>query len=190
MTCDDYLSVLATAPVNELGKNHLREHAAGCPYCERVTRVVVEREWELVAAFESVYSNTPAAVTADIARTTARRRLVDRMYSITLAILLAGTAWFAATRLVFRGRADGPAVAPVAEEVFMVRCLSSAQVVALSRHYLGRTGLAIYAGEPPRAVLTVRATPAQIEEVRSMLNRFDGSAQSSCPPAVASPLPR
>ena len=44
MNCDTYLSMLETLPVEELAYGGAREHAANCRDCDRVTRVVAERE--------------------------------------------------------------------------------------------------------------------------------------------------
>ena len=48
MTCDDYLALLESLPVEELRYGAAREHATICPECSRVTRVVVEREQKRV----------------------------------------------------------------------------------------------------------------------------------------------
>ena len=95
MTCDEYLSILATASVNQLGESHLREHANECRWCERVTHVVADRESNLVTAFQNVYSNMPAAVTADMALTAVRRRRMVWLFDTVLAIVIAIAMWFA-----------------------------------------------------------------------------------------------
>ena len=95
MTCDEYLSILATASVDQLGESHLREHANECGWCERVTHVVADRESNLVTAFQNVYSNMPAAVTADMALTAVRRRRIVWLFDIALAIAIAIALWFA-----------------------------------------------------------------------------------------------
>lgn len=95
MTCDEYLSVLATASVDRLGEPHLREHADECRWCKRVTHVVAERESDLVAAFRNVSSSMPAAVTADMTLTAVRRRRIVLLFDIALAIVIAIAIWIA-----------------------------------------------------------------------------------------------
>ena len=44
MNCDTYLAMLETLPVEELAYGSAHDHAAGCRECDRITRVVAERE--------------------------------------------------------------------------------------------------------------------------------------------------
>jgi hypothetical protein len=187
MTCDEYLAIVATAPVGEMGESHLREHAVGCHWCNQVTRVVVDRESSLIAAFESVSSRTAPAVTVNVAVQAWRRRRVALLVDVTLAIAIAVTMWFATADKRARDSGDSTAGEPVVEEVFMIRCLSSAQAGALTRLHLGPQGIAAYTGEPPRAVLTVRAPFAQIEELRAVMSQYEGAGGSACPTPVAPP---
>lgn len=114
MTCDEYLSILATVSVDQLGESHLREHANACRWCKRVTHVVADRESSLVAAFENVYSNMPAAVTADMALTAVRRRRIVLLFDIALAIAIAVAMWFATAdvRVDRSGEGRGVELAP------------------------------------------------------------------------------
>ena len=180
MNCEQYLSVLATVSIDELREPHLRHHAEGCPSCGRVTEMVTERERHLVAAFDSVYPRTPAAAIAHAALATPRHPRIDWTYTTTLAMALAATAWVTVVMLTSRGSPEPASAEPVAEEVFTIRCLSAVQAGALVRQAVGRTGTVYYAGEPPRAVLTVRATKPQIEHVRSILDRYEGAEHARC----------
>ena len=95
MTCDEYLSFLANASVDQLGELHLREHANECRWCKRVTQVVADRQSNLVTAFRDVSSSMPAAVTADMALTAVRRRRIVWLFDLVLAIVIAIAMWFA-----------------------------------------------------------------------------------------------
>jgi hypothetical protein len=193
MTCDEYLSMLATGSVKELVKDRPGEHAAGCPHCERATRVVMTRESNLVAAFENVYSNTPASVTADVALAKSRQRDFGRMYFITWAIasaiVVAIVVWFAASRVHFARPGDDATVAPVAEQAFLLRCLSPGQAAELLRPYLGPDGmLRISVGAP--GVLTIRATQDRLRKAKSILNRYEHSPDGVCPAQAAPAVTR
>lgn len=185
MTCDEYLAVLATAPVEELARNRGHEHTATCVDCERVTRVVVEREWHLATTLDDLYSNRPPAVTAANAIAMSRQRRVQHWFWFTVAAAVAG-AVLVSTMLFPRTEAAIAAQSQV-EQMFLLRCLSAAQAGALTRPLLAPDGMSIFSGEPGVGVFTVRGSQEQLEKVRTMLDRYEGAAPAACPSGVAVP---
>lgn len=85
---------LETLPVEELAYGRLREHATGCHECNRVTRVVAEREHNMRMAFGELRSSVPAAQTAASVRRTSRRRKVARYTDIGFAVATVATVLF------------------------------------------------------------------------------------------------
>ena len=94
MNCDDYLSMLAKLPVENLAHLHARDHAAGCRDCDRVTRVVIEHERNMLTAFGELDSSVPAAQTASSALVSSRRRRVARYYEMGLGIATVAIALY------------------------------------------------------------------------------------------------
>jgi len=86
------------------------------------------------------------------------------------------------------GRTFPPAAsgttAPMIEEAIQLRCLSAGQAAALIRPHLNlRTNTIVYSAGAP-GVLTIRATAAQIQNVKSVLDQYESSPPGS--PACAS----
>ena len=77
MNCNEYLAMLSTLPVEELDYGSVRAHAAECRDCDRVTRVVVERERSMLVAYGDLNSATSAMqVALNAYALSNRRRLV------------------------------------------------------------------------------------------------------------------
>ena len=120
MSCDDYLSMLATLPVDELAYGRAREHAAGCRHCDRVTRVVAERERNMLMAFDDLQSSVPAAQAAAAALATSRRREVAFYSEIGLGIALVSTVLYLLISRLVPGPSS-PAMVRLAATPFPVR---------------------------------------------------------------------
>jgi hypothetical protein len=194
MNCDEYLARLSTASLDEVDDRDVRAHAAGCAECTRVTIVVAERERHRRDAFASVYANTPARVISDAALASNDERWRDRRFALLFGLAVAGVMVFAVPRFHFGARDAAPAsaaaTAPTVEEAFLLRCLSSEQAAALVRPHLRTREASVTMNARAPGVLTVRATPAQIAEVRALLERDDGPIMPSCmsvQPATKSP---
>lgn len=182
MTCDEYLSILAATPVGALRPSRLPEHAATCPHCQRATRLVMEREGNLVGLDEDLFSYAPSVVPPAAALTASRHRYVDRMYRLGVGILIAATfAFVAAKWVVIRTPADPEAIAAtMAEQAFLVQCLSAPEVGALVRPLLAPAGMMTYTGGPGRGVVTVRGTPAELRAVNAAFERAEQQGRYAC----------
>ena len=91
MNCDTYLSMLATLPIEELGYDDAREHAARCHDCNRVTRVVAERERNMLVAFGELYPSVPAGSIATRAIVLSRRRRIAFYCRLGLGVAAAAS---------------------------------------------------------------------------------------------------
>ena len=105
-----------------------------------------------------------------------RRRSWKWPVAATVAALLTVTT-FGVSRLF------PPAGSPagMVEESLLLQCLAPAEAVELIRPLLGHPSntLVISPEHAPR-VLTIRATPTQIREVKSLLERYEGEGSPAC----------
>jgi len=167
MTCDDYLSMLETLPVGDLNYGEAREHVATCRDCNRVTRVVAERERNMIGAYGELYPSASAVTVAERAILTSRRRRVALFYRAALGVAAAAVLAFVAvarfrTRLV-------PAM--VARQNFMVRWCNADQVAAMLDGNLSPA--AAITIRPGTSVLQVTGRPSDLRVVRAMLDQYD-----------------
>jgi hypothetical protein len=73
------------------------------------------------------------------------------------------------------------AAAPMVEEAFVLRCLSPGEAAELVRPLLHlRTNTVVYSPTHAPRVLTIRATAAQIQNVRSVLDQHEGAGAPAC----------
>src|SRR5262245_26038318 len=127
MNCNEYLSLLATLPVDELTHGPAREHSAFCQDCDRVTREVASFEQTTRRAFDDARSSLPAALIAVHTLETSRRRGIVRYFKVAAGIAMAAAVLFVVTLRV----SPRPARVPVASETFRLQCLSGEQAAVL-----------------------------------------------------------
>jgi hypothetical protein len=175
MNCDTYLSMLATVPVEELEFGDPREHATHCRDCDRVTRVVAERERNMLMAYGELYPARSAAPITARALMMSRRRRIATYYRIGLAIATALTLLF----LVLSRRVLPSSTGGISE-VFRFQCLSPEQAVELLRP-IRSPGVSVMI-PPNTTVSTIRVTAsaAEMEQVRSLLDRYDTPVATQC----------
>ena len=110
----------------------------------------------------------------------ARRRTWTLAAAPVMALIAMGPLGVAGAR-------SDAAGAPMIERAFLVRCLSADQAAALIRPVLDLpTNTVVVSPARATGVFTVRATSAQFENVRSVLDPYEGAG--SCPrtpPATA-----
>lgn len=187
MTCDDYLSMLETLPVQELAYGEAREHAAYCADCNRVTRVVAARERNMTLAYESAYPSASAVTVAERAIVTARRQRLAFYYRAALGVAAAAViALFVVTRRMPAHAAAGVALL----EKFNLQCLSPEQAGELLRQGIPDAERVVLRARPPLAVIEVGGSDEQIRVARSIIDRFDNSGGAKCLAQVIVPTLR
>jgi hypothetical protein len=93
-----------------------------------------------------------------------------------LAAVIAVMIVVGASGIMLR-RTPPVSAAPIVEEAFLLRCLSPGQAAELIRPLLRLAeNSVVYSSEHAPRVLTVGATPAQMRDVRSLLDRYEGPA--------------
>ena len=193
MTCDDYLSMLETLPVQELAFGEAREHAAYCADCNRVTRVVAARERNMTLAYESAYPSASAVTVAERAIASARRQRIAFYYRAALGIAaVVVIALFVVTRRI---PVDVAQKHPAFLEHFNLQCLSPDQAGVLLRQEIPDGDRVMIRSRGPVAVIEVGGSEEQIRVARSVIDRLDNSAIAKCDarvvvPARAVPLRR
>jgi len=182
MNCNDYLAMLETLPVEELAYGHAREHAAQCRDCDRVTRVVAERERNMRLAFDDVQSFLPSAQVAVHALERSRRQRIARFYQWGLGIAMAASLpLFVVTRRI------RPSIARAGvTETFRLQCLSPDQAAEVIRPYISPAGR-IWIPPNSLGLITVQTFPQEMQKARSVLDRYDNPSESRCAVGISVP---
>lgn len=182
MKCDDYLSMLATLPVEELAYGSAREHATGCRDCDRVTRVVAEREHNMLMAYGDIHSSVPAEETTASVLRASRRRKVALYTNIGFGIAMVASVLFVRSRVE-----PAPSPAATVSETFRLQCLSPEQAAEVLRPHIQATGRISFRPNSPLGIITVEASPEEMATARSVLDRYDSPTQSQCAVQVTVP---
>jgi hypothetical protein len=179
MTCDDYLAMLETLPVGELTYGEAREHSAVCHDCNRVTRVVAERERNMIVAYGDLAPSTAAMAVAGSAMATARRRRVASLYRIGLSIIAAAIVGIIVTSRVVPARAARVArPTPLIEQRFLLRCLTGDAAAEIVRANVPDPSRTVVKAPPSGTMLIVASTPRTMQIVRSILDQYDNQCGS------------
>lgn len=166
MNCDTYLQMLETLPVNELAYGDAAYHAANCRDCDRVTRVVAERERNMLLAYGTITAPVSTGPLAAHAIELSRRRRVAFYYRFALAVaaVVCVLAFVMMRRITPR-----PAFGRVSE-TFRLHCLTGDEAAALLRTTL-----------PPNTMLSVRGrilrvggtSDAEMQPAKALLDRYE-----------------
>jgi hypothetical protein len=177
VTCDDYLAMLETLPVEDLVHGEARDHAAECRDCNRVTRVVMERERSMIMAYGDVYPSAPAATVAATAVLAARRRRVAFFSRMALGIAAA-----VAVAVVAVSRVAGPPPHSLVTARLSLHCLSQDQALELILPYIDESNSVSFFERP--STVRIMAPGPKVQAVRAAL---DQAGQSMCPALMAPP---
>ena len=134
-------------------------------------------------AFDAALAELQDSRTASLpdVRETPRRR--SRMWALTAAV--AALIAVGALRRSQPAPAGDAAVpgGPIVEEAILLRCLSPGEAAELVRPLLGlRSNSVVYSPAHAPRVLTIRATPAQLQKVKSVLEKHEGAGAPTCAP--------
>lgn len=82
--------------------------------------------------------------------------------------------------------AAAPLAGPMVEEAFLLRCLAPGETAELIRPLLRhRANSVVYSPAHAPRVLTIRATPTQMQNVRTVLDRYAEAGSPACAPGAA-----
>ena len=172
MNCETYLSILATLPIDELTHGDARAHVATCRDCDRVSRVVAERERNMLMAFGELYPPTPADRVASRAVEISLRRRIGRYYRIGLGVV--GGAMLLS---IFAVRRVVP-TNPMVNETLRLQCLSPDQAIEIVGP--GSKNMVVYAGPTAPNVINIAAPAAELTRIRALMDVYDNPAASQC----------
>jgi hypothetical protein len=185
MNCETYLSILETLHVEELAYGGAHDHAAICRDCDRVTRVVVERERNMRMAYGDLYVPGSAEQIAARAIVTSRRRTVALYYRIGLGVATAATILF----MIMSRQTTGLLPIATVSETFRLQCLSPEQAAEVLRPHIPPTVSLVIRPNSQLGLIKIGASPEEMEHVRSVLDRYDTPAVSQCAVKVTVPKP-
>lgn len=134
-------------------------------------------------AFDAALAELHGTGQARVPAVSGRLRRRPRTWALAAGLAaLIGAGALAVTQT----RVPAGAAAPVVEEAFLLRCLSPGEAAELIRPLLTlpTNGIVYSPAHAPR-VLTVRATPAQIQNARSVLDRYESAGSPACAPGPA-----
>jgi len=173
MNCDTYLQMLETLPVDELAYGDAAHHAANCRDCDRVTRVVAERERNMLLAYGSITPPVPTGPLAAHAVELSRRRRVAFFYRVALcAAAVASVLMFVMTRRVI------PAHARSNVTFVRLQCLSPGQAFDILKPSLPEdVGISSVASS---SLLRIIASEKEAARIRAVLRLYDNSEMSQC----------
>jgi hypothetical protein len=183
MTCDECLSILATTAVSELGQSsRALRHGDTCQDCARIITLVKNGEHDLAYALADASSRLPAGHVAADAIRLARRRHVKRLITASLSVVAAITVWVTWLQVIEPALQKTAVIAGtnLRTETIALKCLSPTQAGDLISPYVRSSGSAYYPGKGGLDVITVRATPKELQEVKRMVGQFDKSQGSAC----------
>jgi hypothetical protein len=129
------------------------------------------------AALAELQGESASRALASEASPRGRGRVLTLVLAATL-LIAAGA--FAVKRTVVPTGAGAGANVTAVEEAFLLRCLSGNEAAELVRPLLSREHTtALVRATAPR-VLTIRATPEQLREVRALLEQHEGTGSTAC----------
>ncbi len=191
MTCQECLAAVTTASLQEIQSDaQIRKHWEECQDCSRVVTLLAAGEHDLAALLAEHSSTKLPSQTAETAISRAKRQRMGVVLSGVFAILLAATIWIAWVRVVVpsaRATADMTTNHQLTETLAL-KCLSPEQAGELISPYVRANGSLYYLPKSPLKVITVRATADEMNNVKSILGRFDNPPAGTCsivPPAAA-----
>jgi hypothetical protein len=102
---------------------------------------------------------------------------------LVAALFAAGALFVTLQRAPTGG--DATAGTPGIEEALLLHCVSPAEAAALIRPILSLPWNTIVVREEAPRVLTLRATPDQLQRAKELLAKYEGAESSSCAPRPA-----
>ncbi len=175
MTCEEYLHLLSTSPVEEVTLGRAGDHLGTCAECNRMTTLVVARERNMVTALHGVWSQVQPADTARHAMLASRRQQLGWLKWVggVLAVVLVVGA-VVIPRLVMSAN-EG-----LITQTFTLRCLAGNGVIDLIRSEVQseQTQL-MFNPQFPRS-FRMRGTPDEIARARALIQEYDNPGKATC----------
>ena len=180
MNCRECLEELATGSLRELTpESAVSRHAANCPDCGPLLTQLRDREYQAATILNNLPPMSNPIVVAESAGTLARRRRLGGVVVTLMSIALGLTIWFAADTMI-SDFGHSQFHDNLRTETISLSCLTPEQAGEVISPYVRSNGSTYYVGPPGVAAITVRATPSELSQVRTLLNDFDKGRHASC----------
>lgn len=185
MTCNECLSMLATASLREMAPDSaVMAHCETCPDCARVTTLVRDKEYEAATFLNALPPDSNPVSVAEIAVRMAHRRRIGRIAVMATGAALVVTIWIVAATTVIPAlnRSDLRLASVLHTETIQLSCLSPQQAGDLINPYVRSHGSAYYVPSSGLSAITVRATSGELRKARSLIHEFDNNPGAACVP--------
>lgn len=182
MNCHECLEEMATGSLRELTpESPVSRHAASCPDCGPLLTQLRDREYTAATILNNLPPLSNPISVAETAGQLSRRRRIGRVAVTLTAIALGISIWFAADTMVpdFLRASIGQNPS-LRTETIPLRCLSPQQAAELINPYVRSNGSTYYIAPTGIAAITVRASEAELRQVREVLGNFDNGRNGTC----------
>lgn len=180
MNCRECLEELSTGSLRELTpESAVSRHAAHCPDCGPLLTQLRDREYQAATVLNSLPPMSDPIVVAESAGRLARRRRLGGVVVTLTSIALGLTIWFAADTMI-SDYAPKLSTESLRTETVSLSCLTPEQAGEIISPYVRSRGSTYYVGPAGVSAITVRATPSELSQVRTLLRNFDNSRNATC----------
>lgn len=181
MNCRECLEELATGSLRDLtSESAVSRHAASCPDCGPLLTQLRDREYQAATILNNLPPMSDPLVVAESSGRVARRRRLGGVVVTLMAIALGLTIWFAADTMISDFGHSQLSASNLRTETISLSCLTPEQAGEIISPYVRTRGSTYYVGPPGVSAITVRATPSELSQVRTLLRNFDNSRNVSC----------
>ena len=181
MNCRECLEELATGSLRDLtSESAVSRHAASCPDCGPLLTQLRDREYQAATILNNLPPMSDPLVVAESSGRLARRRRLGGVVVTLMAIALGLTIWFAADTMISDFGHSQLSASNLRTETISLSCLTPEQAGEIISPYVRTRGSTYYVGPPGVSAITVRATPSELSQVRTLLRNFDNSRNVSC----------
>ena len=188
MRCEEYLQLLSTLPVEELVDGRSGDHLGTCPDCNRATKLVVERERNMMMALGGMSSQMQPLELSRASFALAQQRKMSRWYIGGLATLLVAITAVVLDRTIIPAKRSH-IQADAASQIFRPSCLSPQSAAELLRQYVASPSLTVSIPQGG-TMMMLGGSIEDLMRARSVLDRYDNPTASTCMPArIGAPKP-
>lgn len=180
MNCHECLEELATGSLRELTpESAVSRHAANCPDCGPLLTQLRDREYQAANVLNNLPPMSDPVAVAESAGRLARRRRLGGVVVTLMSIALGITIWFTADTMIsdFGHSQFGD---NLRTETISLSCLTPEQAGEIISPYVRSHGSIYYIPPAGVSAITVRGTPSELSQVRTLLRNFDSGRNASC----------
>lgn len=183
MTCDECVSMLATASLRDLpADSAVMLHCSRCPDCAQLTTLLRDREYTAATVLNNLHPLSNPITVAETAGRLSRRRRVGQLVVMLTGAALVATIWIAAatTFVPMMNNADRDRVSVLRTETIPLTCLSPKQAADIINPYVRSHGSTYYIPSSGLSAITVRGTAGELAKSRDLVREFEKDPNAAC----------